>query len=98
MKLLRRWRTHRRAKAALRFLAKMDLTMIRSGFNYQQRKQFWQDFIKSPASRAQALSNLYRFYGGRIKMRPIPTPPVIRRVEPKPEQPAQEDAVGISTH
>jgi alanine racemase len=85
MKLWRKWRTHRRAKEALRFLAKMDLTMIRSGFNHQQRKQFWQDFIKSPANRARSISQLFRYYDGPRVVKAQPRP-VIRKVEAPPQE------------
>lgn len=72
MKLVRRWIVRRKARAALRYLAKMDLAMIRRGYNRQQRKQFWHDFTVSPEARAMALSNLFRLTKvKRGKLRPV---------------------------
>ena len=68
---LRRFLIRRRARAALRFLKKMDQAMGRRGYNSQQKKQAWQDFIKSPASRDDALGRLYGYYtrpSGAVKM------------------------------
>ena len=61
-KKLRRFLIRRRARAALRFLQKMDKAMARRGYNHQQKKQAWQDFIKSPAARDDALGQLYGYY------------------------------------
>ena len=71
MKFLRRLIVRRRAKRALRLLAQMDMAMIRSRYNHQQRKQFWADFIKSPAARLDALGKLYGYYHGWGKPKAI---------------------------
>lgn len=63
---LSRYLAHRRAKSAIKFLQKMDRAMHNRGYNHQQKRQAWRDFVTSPASREQALAQLFDFYE-RIK-------------------------------
>lgn len=58
MKLFQRWRDKRAMKNALMLLWRMDLHMRRSKWTQKNRKQFWTDFIKSPASRGMAFQQV----------------------------------------
>ena len=58
MKLFQRWRDKRAMKNALMLLWRMDLHMRRSKMPASKRKQFWNDFIKSPASRGIAFQQV----------------------------------------
>ena len=51
MKLFQRYRDKRAMKAALMLLWRIDIHMRRSKWPQWRRKQFWSEFIKSPASR-----------------------------------------------
>ncbi len=51
---------HRKIGNALFLLARIDILMKNENWPSWRRKQFWTDFIKSPAYREQAFRQIYK--------------------------------------
>lgn len=63
----RKWKFKRLQRQSVIFLKLLDVFMKKNKWPSWRRKQFWHDFIKSPASREAVLLEIYKGLDGGKK-------------------------------